>query len=317
MKSAVQTAPGKGASENRAVPLAALALSAAVHAAAAFAMVHAGAHLSQTAASKPSPVLMDIEIVEKAPPPPPPPPAPVPEEPEPEAKAPEPPKPPEPEPPPPPPAPKPPPKSRPKKTKPAPAPDKKLPPKDTPNVTDTPQPKTQEPPTDLPPPPNQKAPADAPKAAPIRIGISLSSTSSAGAFAAPVGNTLYGASSGTAADPASVQPYAPDASRPGSAPAYGVYVPPAKVSRLPKVKGEAKAVYPEAARRAGLEGQVVLKLRISDKGKVVDARVVESAGHGFDEAALEAVRKFTFAPGLRDGAPVATDITYTYTFLLD
>ena len=303
------------APESRMPPLAALLLSALFHGAAALAVARA----VPVDAPKPKPVLpvlVDIEIVEKKTPPPEPP-APVPPKPQ-EAqiseKAPAPePTPPEPETPPPPKKPKP--KTRPKKPKPAPAP-QNLPPQPTENVTETPQPKTDAPPSDLPPPPNQKAAQGAPKSAPIRIGISLSSTSTAGTFAAPVGNTLYGASSGTAADPAAVQPYAPDAVRPG-APAYGVYVPPAKVTRLPKVKGEVRAVYPEAARRAGLEGQVVLKLRVSDKGKVVEARVVESAGNGFDEAALEAVRRFTFSPGMKDGSPIATDITYTYTFLLD
>ncbi len=150
----------------------------------------------------------------------------------------------------------------------------------------------------------------------MRIGISMSSTSASGSFAAPVGNTLYGAAPKVATDPNSVRPYASPDGR-YAAPQNGRYVPPARVSTLPKLSREVRATYPEAARRAGIEGQVVIRLRVNDKGDVIDARVVETAGHGFDEAALAAVRQFKFQPGTMDGTAVMTDITYTYTFLLD
>lgn len=262
---------------------------------------------SDVAPPKDKATVVDFNVVEKPAPPPPKPAEPPPPPEEPKAPAVEaPPPPPEPE-------------------KPAPATPKKpkarkkpqLPPKTV--TVDNPQPPSPVPPSDLPPPPNQTPPQDAPKRAPVRIGISMSSTSSAGSFAAAVGNTLYGASPTVASDPSTVRPYAPEATR-AAPPAYGEageYVPPSRVTRLPKVKGEARAEYPEEARRAGIEGQVVLKIRVSDKGKVVEAKVVESAGHGFDEAALKAVKNFTFSPGMKDGRPVATDITYTYSFLLD
>ena len=206
------------------------------------------------------------------------------------------------------PAPAPPPKPRPRPpSKPRPLP---------PLPRDAPPPPPEVRPSEAPPPPNQPPSPAARPTAPVRIGISLSSTSTAGSFAAPVGNTLYGASPKVAADPASVTPYASPDGR-YAPPAAGHYVPPSRVSRLPKVSREVRAVYPEAARRAGIEGQVVLRLRIGAEGQVVEARVLESAGHGFDEAALAAVRQFSFEPGTLDGAPVATDITYTHTFLLD
>ncbi|MBR2978993.1 MAG: energy transducer TonB, partial [Myxococcaceae bacterium] len=178
------------------------------------------------------------------------------------------------------------------------------------------EPPPETPPDPRPPPPNSPPPPSAKASAPVRIGISMSSTSAAGGFAAPVGNTLYGASPKIAADPNSVRPYASPDGR-YAAPQNGRYVPPARVSTLPKLSREARASYPEAARRAGIEGQVVLRLRVNDKGDVIEARVVESAGHGFDESALAAVKQFKFQPGTLDGAAVMTDITYTYTFLLD
>lgn len=62
--------------------------------------------------------------------------------------------------------------------------------------------------------------------------------------------------------------------------------------------------YPELARRRGKEGRVVLRLVIDSEGNLKHADVVEKAGHGFDEAALEAVRKSTYAPATRAGRPV-------------
>ncbi|MDR0965807.1 MAG: TonB family protein [Myxococcales bacterium] len=147
----------------------------------------------------------------------------------------------------------------------------------------------------------------------------MSSTSAAGGFAAPVGNTLYGAAPKVATDPKAVQPYAAPDGRyaPPAPPAEGRYVPPARVTTLPKVTHKVSGNYPEAARRAGIEGQVVLRLRIGAQGQVLSARVLESAGHGFDEAALAAMKQFRFQPGTVDGAAIATDITYTFMFLMD
>ena len=64
-------------------------------------------------------------------------------------------------------------------------------------------------------------------------------------------------------------------------------------------------VYPRYARRMGREGRVVLSVLIDESGRLVEARVIEEAGHGFDEAAMEAVRLSIFKPAVEDGIPVA------------
>jgi protein TonB len=160
-----------------------------------------------------------------------------------------------------------------------------------------------------PPPPNEPPPPDAKPNAPVMIGISMTSTTTGGAFAAPVGNTLYGVAPRVAPKPEEVKPYAPP---PGKR-----YVPPYKVTRLPEVLSEFKATYPEEARKLGIEGQVVLRITVDADGKVVKAAVIKGTGHGLDEAALEAIKHFRFKPGLEGEETVATEITYTYTFLLD
>ena len=76
------------------------------------------------------------------------------------------------------------------------------------------------------------------------------------------------------------------------------------------------APYPPEAKQAGLEATVILRLAIDTEGQVTEAQVVEPAGHGFDEAAVEAARHFIFTPAERGGAPVASRILYRYAFKL-
>jgi TonB family protein len=76
-------------------------------------------------------------------------------------------------------------------------------------------------------------------------------------------------------------------------------------------------VYPDEAKRAGIEGVVALELTIDREGRVSASRVVTPAGHGFDEAAEEAARRFVFRPALRAGKPVVAKIRYTYAFRLE
>ncbi len=64
-------------------------------------------------------------------------------------------------------------------------------------------------------------------------------------------------------------------------------------------------IYPEAARRMGVEGWVEVEFTVGPDGRVSDARVVRSSGGGrLDDAAIAAVRRWLFRPALRDGKPV-------------
>jgi protein TonB len=64
-----------------------------------------------------------------------------------------------------------------------------------------------------------------------------------------------------------------------------------------------KPVYPFIARRMNKEGRVLLKLAIDERGKLLKAEVVEAAGFGFTESALEAVKKSTYRPAIKNGVP--------------
>ena len=84
----------------------------------------------------------------------------------------------------------------------------------------------------------------------------------------------------------------------------------------PSLKEHPEAPYPQQALRDRVEGNVGLELDLDTGGNVVGVRVTAPAGHGFDEAAVEAARRFTFAPARRRGVPVASTVEFTYEFHL-
>ena len=76
--------------------------------------------------------------------------------------------------------------------------------------------------------------------------------------------------------------------------------------------------YPEFARRAGIEGQVVVQFVVDEAGAVTDAVALRSPNELLSEAALEAVRAVRFTPGrLADGRPVKVRFAIPITFRLN
>jgi protein TonB len=74
--------------------------------------------------------------------------------------------------------------------------------------------------------------------------------------------------------------------------------------------------YPELARRARQQGRVVLECTIDADGRVVDARVLRGVPL-LDQAALDAVRQWVYAPTLLNGTPVPVVMSVTVTFVLE
>jgi TonB family protein len=74
--------------------------------------------------------------------------------------------------------------------------------------------------------------------------------------------------------------------------------------------------YPAAARAAGRQGTVVIRLHIDKDGQVTDARVTAGVHPDLDDVALEAARAMTFRPARRDGQPIAAVIDWRVEFRL-
>jgi periplasmic protein TonB len=157
---------------------------------------------------------------------------------------------------------------------------------------------------DEPPPPNESAPK--PTEAPLVVGLSLSSTTTADRVSLPTGNTLYGKPDARAQDPAEAKPY--------SAPRYTPF---AQVDSRPEILFEVKIPYPEQAKHAAIEGDVVLSIDLDETGRVTAAKVLRGPGYGLNEAARDAIFKWKFKPATKNGAPTATTVPFTYHFVLN
>lgn len=85
---------------------------------------------------------------------------------------------------------------------------------------------------------------------------------------------------------------------------------------VPSLVYAATPSYSEAARKAKLEGIVLLKLVVDEDGNPQNVRVVRPLGMGLDEKAIEAVRRYRFNPALKDGVPVPVEINVEVNFRL-
>ena len=74
--------------------------------------------------------------------------------------------------------------------------------------------------------------------------------------------------------------------------------------------------YSEEARKAKLQGTVMLSLVVDAHGNPTDIHVVKSLGMGLDESAMEKTRTWKFTPGTRNGVPVPVLMVLEVTFRL-
>jgi TonB family protein len=77
----------------------------------------------------------------------------------------------------------------------------------------------------------------------------------------------------------------------------------------PKVIERVDPEYSDEARLTGLAGTVQVVCEIGEDGSVRDVSIKRGLGLGLDEKAVEAVRKWKFAPGTYDGRPIAMQTT--------
>jgi TonB family protein len=72
----------------------------------------------------------------------------------------------------------------------------------------------------------------------------------------------------------------------------------------PSVLGKVEPAYSQEARFARYSGTVVLYLEVTPEGVAQNIHIVKGLGMGLDESAIDAIGKWRFRPGTKDGAPV-------------
>lgn len=84
----------------------------------------------------------------------------------------------------------------------------------------------------------------------------------------------------------------------------------------PSVLFKVEPEYSEEARKAKFQGTVVLFVVVDEKGNPRELKVVRPLGLGLDQKAIEAVEKWKFRPGMKDGHAVPVQATIEVNFRL-
>jgi TonB family protein len=84
----------------------------------------------------------------------------------------------------------------------------------------------------------------------------------------------------------------------------------------PRVLEDPSPDYSEEARKAKYQGIVVLLLIVDSNGKPQNVKIQRSLGMGLDQKAIEAVRLWKFQPAMKNGSPVAVQISVEVNFRL-
>jgi bla regulator protein blaR1 len=91
---------------------------------------------------------------------------------------------------------------------------------------------------------------------------------------------------------------------------------PSKDVRSPRLIKETKPVYPDSAKVARIQGNVLLELVVSVDGLPEDIKVTKSLHPDLDAEAVKALEKWRFTPGTKDGKPVRVRVDVEMTFTL-
>jgi len=94
-----------------------------------------------------------------------------------------------------------------------------------------------------------------------------------------------------------------------------------KLDKYPEPIGGIEAmiknvVYPVSAKEAGVEGKVFVKAIIDEQGNVTETSILKSVNEDCDKAAMDAIKKTKFTPGIKDNKPVKAEVTIPVMFKL-
>ena len=84
----------------------------------------------------------------------------------------------------------------------------------------------------------------------------------------------------------------------------------------PQYKFKVEPKYPESAKKAGKEGEVILQATIDENGIPQDIVPITDIGFGFEAAAMAALKKTTFRPATKGGNPISLQVEIPYSFTL-
>ncbi len=100
-------------------------------------------------------------------------------------------------------------------------------------------------------------------------------------------------------------------------PAPDEFIPVEKEPGVDLAKLQQKIEYPDLARRAGIEGKVIVRVLVGKNGKAKKSFVEYSDSELLNEAAINAIKSYgTFTPAIQNGQPVTCWVSIPITFTL-
>jgi TonB family protein len=91
---------------------------------------------------------------------------------------------------------------------------------------------------------------------------------------------------------------------------------PALVNKPPRLIKRVEPEYTEHARAAGIQGTVMLRAQLDEKGQLSAFSISRGLGYGLDENAIRCAQQWKFEPSTRNGVPIAVHIVLEVNFRL-
>lgn len=86
------------------------------------------------------------------------------------------------------------------------------------------------------------------------------------------------------------------------------------LEKKPEAISQIPPTYPAELRKAKIEGLVTISFVLTEEGRVEEPRVENSSRTEFEKPALDAIRKWRFRPGMKEGKPVRSFIKIPIRF---
>ncbi len=93
---------------------------------------------------------------------------------------------------------------------------------------------------------------------------------------------------------------------------WGLEVMPIMIGGMKALYSELK--YPEMAKRAAIEGKVIVQFTVDKLGAVKNPQILRGIGGGCDEEVLRVLNKMKFSPGIQNDKTVNVRMTQTVVF---
>lgn len=88
------------------------------------------------------------------------------------------------------------------------------------------------------------------------------------------------------------------------------------LEKPPRLIRMIEPVYPEKARKEGIQGVVIIEATTDKKGNVIQAKILKSESSLLNQPAVDAVRQWKYEPMYKDGKPVGVTFTVNIMFKL-